>query len=95
MEVLSFPTWLTWLLTGLSPFLVTWAVWITRQTHKNDKDIAINTVNDQKVRDDLERIYNIMDETKEDNKSRFDRMENKLDLFLNQELTFLKQVVKS
>lgn len=93
MEI-SIQPWLSWLLTGLSPFIFTWAVWVTRQTHKNDKDIAINTANDQKVRDDLERIYNIMDAAKDDNRSRFDRMENKLDQFLNQELTFLKQYIK-
>lgn len=88
--MLSLPSWYSELISVITPLLVMWAAWITNQIHKNDKEIAINTANDQKVRADLERIYNLMDEAKEDNKERFDRMENKLDLFLQQELSFLK-----
>lgn len=94
MEALTLPSWITYIMTGALPGVLAWGVWITRQSYKNEKEIAVNTANDQKVRSDLERIYNIMDETKSDNKDRFDRMEGKLDLFLNQEISFLKQISK-
>lgn len=94
MTIVEVPQWLVWASSLFLTFLIPWAVWITRQTYQNDKEIAINTANDEKVGDELQRLYDVIDEVKAGHKDRFDRLENKLDMFLNQEMLFLKQAVK-
>lgn len=69
-----------------------WAVWITVQIFKSDKAIALNTANDAKIWEELTKIYFAVDNNQKSTNQRFDKMEHKMDLFIAQELSFLKQV---
>jgi hypothetical protein len=95
MEAVTIPGWFIWAFGGFLSILLFWATWITTQVFKNDKDIALNTQNDQKVNDDIQKIYDLIDESKKDTRERFDKLEFKLDTFLNQEINFFKSLAAS
>lgn len=85
MEDLTIPGWALYLIIGM----IAWLLFLTRETYANSKSIAINTANDKKVADDLEKIYKAIDDTKESFNKRMDRVDSKLDEFLG---TLIKQV---
>lgn len=93
MESIVIPGWFIWVVGGFITLFIPWSVWITVQIFNNEKQIALNTANDQRVNEDLQNIYDLIDESKTNTKDRFDKLELKLDTFLNQEMHLLKQLV--
>lgn len=93
MENLIIPSWFVWVIGAIITLFIPWAIWITRASFNNDKAIALNTANSQKVNEDLQNIYDLIDESKTSTKERFDKLEVKLDTFLHQEMTLLKNII--
>lgn len=101
MEAVTIPSWFMWIVNAFMLIAVPWAIWITRQAFKNDKDIAVNTANDAKVEQELTKINILITESKNDTNARFDKIDNrfqkldeKLDQFLIQGTIFLSREVE-
>jgi predicted negative regulator of RcsB-dependent stress response len=69
MEDLLIPGWAVFIILGM----IAWLVWLTRETYQNQKSIAINTNNDEKVSKELEKIYKAIE-----------KLEGKIDLYFHQ-----------
>ncbi len=91
MEELIIPGWAVLLIGSFGAAFISWMVWLTLKTLHNESAIALNTAADQHVGVELEKIYQSIDKQTRSTNSRLDKMDNKLDLFLSQELSFLKQ----
>ena len=94
MSDLIIPGWALFLFSSLGVGLVTWLVWLTRMTARNQRDIAVNTANDQNVAGELLKINNKMDAMKDDLRRSFDKMESRVDGFIASELTLLKEIIR-
>lgn len=68
MEDLLIPGWAVFIILGM----IAWLVWLTRETYQNQKAIAINTNNDEKVSKELEKIYKAIE-----------KLEGKIDLYFH------------
>lgn len=95
MEALVIPGWAVALMVTLGAGLISWLVWLTHKTNDNQRDIAINTANDKHVGDELDKIYKAIEDQGRASEKLFLKLETKLDLFLNQEISFLKHEVRS
>lgn len=93
MEEITIPGWFIWIISAFITLFIPWAIWITTKVFESEKEIALNTANDEKVNEDLQRIYDIIDESNKTTKERFDKIESKIDQFFNQEINLLKQLV--
>lgn len=105
MEAVTVPGWFVYVMSGFFILIFPWGVWITRQIHKNDKDIAINTANDAKVEQELTKIHDLLAASNKDAKDRFDKIDDRFErlddkltqflmqgnAFLSQEVTFMKK----
>lgn len=68
MEDLLIPGWAVFIILGM----IAWLVWLTRETYQNQKSIAINTNNDEKVSKELEKIYKAIE-----------KLDGKIDLYFH------------
>lgn len=73
-----------WALLLMFAVFIPWLVWLTMSTQKNKQDIAINTATDSSVGKSIDGLN-----------SKIDKLDHKFDLFLSQEINFLKQQLKS
>ncbi len=89
MEDLTIPGWAV---LALGAVILPWMIWLTKQVNANGKDIAINTANDKHVADELTKIHTAISTSNVESKANFNKLEAKFDMFLNQEMTLLKQV---
>lgn len=71
-----------WAVVIISVIFLPWLIWLTVETFHNKKDIAVNTSNDEKVSQELDKIYKKLDETRTDFKEWFQKLENKMDSFI-------------
>lgn len=79
MQDLVIPGSVVVLITAAWIAFIPWLIYLTKGMQDNRRDIDINTANDKNVSGELERIYNSID-----------RLDKKLDSFLNQEMIFFK-----
>lgn len=86
MEDLLIPGWAVYLIAGL----VMWMTWLTWQTFINRQAIAINTSNDENVGEELKEIKNSIQKGLDDNKESFKELNRRIDVFIGNEVTFLK-----
>lgn len=93
MNDLTIPGWAVITFTAVGGGLIGWLIWLTKTTFANQEKIAVNTANDQKVGEELEKIYTKVNETKSELQNSFDKMERKIDLFMVNEITLLKQMI--
>lgn len=84
MEQVTIPGWFLWVLGLFITFFIPWAIWMTRQIFHQDKAIALNVANDNRVNDDIKDIHTIIE-----------RIDKKLDLFLNHEINMLKSLIQT
>jgi hypothetical protein len=82
MEPVIIPGWFMWVVGLFITLFIPWAIWITNEIFKNDKAIALNIANDNRVNEDIRDLHTIIE-----------RIDHKLDLFLNHEINTLKQLV--
>lgn len=82
-----------YLFTTIGVLLLTWLIFLTKQMYSNQEKIAINTANDKKVSEELDKIYAKVDQTKNELQGSFDKLERKIDLFMINEITLLKQMI--
>lgn len=83
MEDLVIPGWALALISGIGTLLLGWLLWLTMRTNQNDKAIALNTANDLNVTRELDKIYQAVG-----------KLDGKLDMFLANELSFLKDQIR-
>jgi hypothetical protein len=82
-----------WALLVFGVVVLPWAIWITSKTWNNEKDSALRGAAMTALGDDLKEIYDELKRGDQKIDDRFKEMNSKLDLFIHQEITFLKQVV--
>lgn len=90
MNDITIPGWALGIMGGI---LIPWMIFLTRGFYKNQEAIAINTANDLKNGEELEKIYDKINESKKELQSSFDKLERKIDLFMVNEITLLKQMI--
>jgi hypothetical protein len=84
MEQVIIPTWFLWVVGICTPLFIGWAVFITVRIFQYDKDIALSAANGVQVNDDLKDLQTAIE-----------KIDHKLDLFLNHEMNMLKELLKT
>jgi hypothetical protein len=82
-----------WALIIFGVILIPWLVWLTLRVVSNEKDTAVWSASVNGLSTELTKIYDEIKDGDEKTEARFKEMNSKLDLFIHQEITFLKQVV--
>lgn len=80
MERIEIPLWL---ISMVGTGVIGWLVYLTTQSFKNQKDIEINAANDRAVASELVKIN-----------SAIEKLGLRLDAFLSNEMTLLKEMLK-
>lgn len=78
MEDILIPGWAVMVIIGM----IGWLAWLTKETYQNQKAIAVNTNNDEKVWDDLEKIYKAIEANRQEHKEWFQKLETKIDIYI-------------
>lgn len=86
---ITIPSWAV----AIIPVLITWMALLTVWTFRNREAIAVNSATDQKVSDELDKIYKAVDDNKNSLNHSIEKLETKLDSFLAQEMSFLKSII--
>lgn len=94
MSDLIIPGWAVFICSSFGAGLIAWLVWLTRMTSRNQRDIAVNTANDQNVANELLKINNKIDDMNDNLRRSFDKMELRVDGFIASELTLLKEIIR-
>jgi hypothetical protein len=85
-----------WALVVFAVILLPWMVYLTLQVIALSKEqgiqTATNSATNNYVAEELKKIYDTLETNQTTVNQRFDQMTNKFDLFLSQEITFLKQI---
>ncbi len=81
-----------WALLLIGVIFLPWLLFLTHKINANEKEIALNTANDERVGTDLDKIYKAIDEQKQNTKEGFDRLDKKFDQLLMQENTMFRQL---
>lgn len=89
MADITIPGWAVYII----PILITWMCLLTKWTFKNKESIAINSATDQKVSDELTKIYKAIDDNQKSFTHSIDKLETKIDNFLAHEMSFLKSFI--
>lgn len=90
MPDLLIPGWALYLIAGL----VIWMAWLTFKTFSNEQAIAINTTNDANVGREFKEIKEGIEKMSTETKQGFDKINNRLDIFMGNEITLLKGLIK-
>lgn len=90
MNDVTIPGWVIWVLIGS---ILPWLIWLTKDSYKNKQDIAVNTANDLKHAEDLEKVYRTIQQSEGRLKESFKRLEERVDTLIANEMTILKEIV--
>lgn len=82
-----------WALVVFGAVLLPWLVWLTLRVTSNEKDSAVRAATLDGLSIELSKISEEIKEGDEKIENRFKEINQKLDLFIHQEMTFLKQVI--
>lgn len=98
MPDLNIPGYAVVLLGALGTTLIGWLVWLTLKTNENEKNLAINTTNDNALKEnvakDLKNIETKIDDLKAFTKDQINDLKNQINAFMGNEVAFLKDVVR-
>lgn len=84
MENVNIPGWFIWIVELFIIAFIPWAIWITRMVFNNDKAISLNIANDERVQQDIHDLHTLIE-----------KIDKKLDLFLNHEMNMLKSLIQT
>lgn len=84
MEQVTIPGWFLWIIGLFITLFIPWGIWITVRVFQYDKDIALNVANGEKINDDLKDLQTLVE-----------KIDHKLDLFLNHEMNMLKTLIQT
>lgn len=93
MEDLIIPSWAVYLFSIVLPIILGWLLWLTNKSIHNDKAIAINTSTDQHFSIELRKIYEAIKSSGDNVNVRLDKMDNRLDSLISNEMQFLKSQI--
>jgi hypothetical protein len=82
MEQVTIPGWFMWIIGVFITLFIPWAIFVTVRIFQYDKDLALSVANGVQVNDDLKDLQ-----------EGIDKIDHKLDLFLNHEMNMLKQLI--
>lgn len=80
-----------WAILTMGAIIIPWLLWLTKQGNDNAKDIAINTSTDKHVSDELKKLNDAIEKQSAETKGMFDKLEHKIDVFIQREFEFLKK----
>jgi hypothetical protein len=84
------PGWLIWIMIGgILPSMI----WLIRETYNNKQDIAINTANDVKHGEELDKIYKEIESSEKRLQDSFSRLEGMVHKFISDEMRLLKEII--
>lgn len=84
----------SWFVVIMGALLIPFVIWVFVQMSENKKDIALNKQELSSIPIQIESIKAVVEKHSQDTKDQFDKLENKLDMFISNEMSFLKSFVK-
>lgn len=94
MADLIIPGWAVVLMSGVGTLMIGWLVFLTIRTFENKQCIAVNSAHDAQVSRELQQIHTAIDNIKLSFSSDLKDLNQKLDMFLVQEMNFLKSIIR-
>lgn len=94
MSDLILPGWAVSIGGGIGMILIGWLVFLTKAIYENKQSIAINSAHDAQVSRELQQIHDAIDNVKTSFTSDLKDLNQKLDMFLNREMNFLKELAR-
>lgn len=94
MQDLLIPGWAIYVFGTAGGGLLYWMVWLTLRQFKTEKLMALTSADHLHLKEGLEDISKSINETQTKIDDRFNRMDHKIDLFVSQEMSILKQLVQ-
>lgn len=90
MSDVTVPGWVIWIMIGgILPSML----WLIRETYKNREEIAVNTANDMKHAQELDKIYKEIEQSEKRLQDSFSRLEGMVHKFISDEMHVLKEIV--
>jgi hypothetical protein len=74
--------------------IVGWLLYLTQKIHSNEKAIAENNINDQRVNGELQRIYNMLEKFEIKVDSSIDKLDKKMEVGLNKLEYKIERLIK-
>ena len=91
MSDVTVPGWVIWIMIGgILPSML----WVIRETYKNKEEIAVNTANDLKHAQELDKIYKEIEASEKRLHASFGRLEGMVTKFIADEMRILKDLIK-
>jgi hypothetical protein len=95
MPDLIIPGWLAYIIIGI---YLPWLIWLTLKTNRHEKNIAINFEGDKShniaVEKAEQRFEAALKASEERVTKSIEKLQGKMDLFVSDEVTILKQMLK-
>lgn len=83
-----------WALAAAGFVFIPWLVWLTLRQISSEKDGAVRSAKIDGIPLELEKIYRQIEDGDEKIDNRFKELNVRFDMFIHQEMTLLKQLVK-
>lgn len=94
MSDLIIPGWAVAVSGSIGMMLIAWLIFLTKTIYENKQAIAINSAHDAQVSRELQQIHEAIDNVKTSFTSDLKDLNQKLDMFLNREMNFLKELAR-
>ena len=84
-----------WALLAAGFVFIPWLIWLTLRSITSEKESAVRSAKVDGIPSELEKIYKQIQDGDKRIDDRFSEINRKFDMFIHQEMTLLKQIVKS